>query len=161
MVDRQTYLDRKGERLVVQGFRHWLSGYEFGDVACWEQAWSLFTEELGAVNAGVLVSHLHDWVKAMREKPAEPIRCLTCQCRYLCREECLCVGMIAALQHGDEASAALCAGTLVGGKADEVIATARQFAVLLMDNGAHLLEVPPHVIVSIVSGERESSTLLN
>jgi hypothetical protein len=51
-VDRQTYLDRKGERLVVQGFRHWLSGYEFGDVACWEQAWSLFTNELGAVNAG-------------------------------------------------------------------------------------------------------------
>ena len=47
-MDRQTYLDRKGERLVVQGFRHWLSGYEFGDVACWEQAWSLFTDELGA-----------------------------------------------------------------------------------------------------------------
>ena len=160
-MDRQTYLDRKGERLVVQGFRHWLSGYEFGDVACWEQAWSLFTEELGAVNAGVLVSHLHDWVKAMREKSAEPIRCLTCQCRYLCREECLCVGMIAALQHGDEASAALCAGMLVGGKADEVIATARQFAALLMDNGARLLEVPPHVIVNIVSGERERSTLLN
>lgn len=160
-MDRQTYFDRKGERLVVQGFRHWLSGYEFGDVACWEQAWSLFTEELGAVNAGAMVSHLHDWVKAIREKSAEPIRCLTCQCRYLCREECLCVGMIAALQHGDEASAALCAGTLVGGKADEVIATARQFAALLMDNGARLLEVPPHVIVSIVSGEREKSTLLN
>ncbi len=160
-MDRQTYLDRKGERLVVQGFRHWLSGYEFGDAACWEQAWTLFTEELGAVNAGVLVSHLHDWVKAMREKSAEPIRCLTCQCRYLCREECLCVGMIAALQHGDEASAALCAGALVGGKADEVIATGRQFAALLMDNGARLLEVPPHVIVSIVSGEREPNTRLN
>ena len=86
-MDRQTYLDRKGERLVVQGFRHWLSGYEFGDVACWEQAWSLFTEELGAVNAGAMVSHLHDWVKAMREKSAEPIRCLTCQFRYLCRDE--------------------------------------------------------------------------
>ena len=47
-MDRETYLNRKGERLVVQGFRHWLSGYEFGDVACWEQAWSLFTAELGA-----------------------------------------------------------------------------------------------------------------
>jgi len=160
-MDRQTYLNRKGERLVVQGFRHWLSGYEFGDVACWEQAWSLFTDELGAANAGVLVSHLHYWVKAIREKAAEPVRCLTCQCRYLCREECLCVGMIAALQHGDEASAALCAGTLVGGKADEVIATARQFASLLIENGARLLKVPPHVIISIVSGERDSATLLN
>lgn len=160
-MDRQTYLDRKGERLVVQGFRHWLSGYEFGDTACWEQAWSLFTDELGAVNAGGLVSHLHYWVKAIREKAAEPVRCLTCQCRYLCREECLCVGMIAALQHGDEASAALCAGTLVGGRADEVIATARQFASLLIENGARLLEVPPHVIVSIVSGERDSTTSLN
>ncbi len=30
-MDRQTYLDRKGERLVVQGFRHWLSGYELGE----------------------------------------------------------------------------------------------------------------------------------
>jgi hypothetical protein len=160
-VDRQTYLDRKGERLVVQGFRHWLSGYEFGDTACWEQAWSLFTDELGAVNAGVLVSHLHYWVKAIREKAAEPVRCLTCQCRYLCREECLCVGMIAALQHGDEASAALCAGTLVGGRADEVIATARQFASLLIENGARLLEVPPHVMISIVSGERQRTTPLN
>jgi hypothetical protein len=68
--------------------------------------------------------------------------------------------MIAALQHGDEASAALCAGTLVGGKADEVIATARQFATFLMDNGARLLEVPPNVIVGIVSGKRENSTRL-
>jgi hypothetical protein len=160
-VDRQTYLDRKGERLVVQGFRHWLSGYEFGDVACWEQAWSLYTDELGAVNAGALVSHLHYWVKAIREKAAEPVRCLTCQCRYLCREECLCVGMIAALQHGDEATAALCAGALVGGGADEVIATARQFASLLIENGARLLEVPPHVIVSIVSGEMQRTTPLN
>ena len=160
-MDRQTYLDRKGERLVVQGFRHWLSGYEFGDVACWEQAWSLFTDELGAVNAGALVTHLHFWVKAIRERAAEPVHCLTCQCRYLCRDECLCVGMIAALQHGDEESAALCASALVGGKADEVIAAARQFASLLIDNGARLLEVPPHVIVSIVSGERGESTLLN
>ncbi len=31
-MDRLTYLDRKGERRVVQGFRHWLSGFEFGDV---------------------------------------------------------------------------------------------------------------------------------
>jgi len=69
------------------------------------------------------------------------------------------VGMIAALHHGDEASAALCAGTLVGGKADEVIATARQFAALLMDNGARLLEVPPHVIVSIISGDRNGAAL--
>lgn len=160
-MDRQTYLDRKGERLVVQGFRHWLSGYEFGDTACWEQAWSLFTDELGAVNAGALVTHLHFWVKAIREKASEPVRCLTCQCRYLCREECLCVGMIAALQHGDEASAALCAGALVGGRADEVIATARQFASLLIENGACLLEVPPHVIISIVSGERDKHSLLN
>lgn len=160
-MDRQTYLDRKGERLVVQGFRHWLSGYEFGDVACWEQAWSLYTDELGAVNAGVLVSHLHFWVKAIREKAAEPIRCLTCQCRYLCREECLCVGMIAALQHGDEASAARCAYALVGERADDVIPAARQFASLLTDNGARLLEVPPHVIVSIISGEREAAALLN
>ena len=45
--------------------------------------------------------------------------------------------------------------------ADEVIATARQFAALLMANGAKLLEVPPHVIVSIVSGERSGSTTLN
>ncbi len=160
-MDRQTYLDRKGERLVVQGFRHWLSGYEFGDVACWEQAWSLYTDELGALNAGTLVSHLHFWVNAIREIASEPVRCLTCQCRYLCREECLCVGMIAALQHGDEASAALCAGALVGGHNDEVIATARQFASLLIENDARLLEVPPHVIVSIVSGEREATTPLN
>ena len=47
----QTYLDRKGERLVVRGFRHWLSGYEFGDEACCKrQAGSLFTEKSGAVN---------------------------------------------------------------------------------------------------------------
>ena len=160
-MDRQSYLDRKGERLVVQGFRHWLSGYEFGDTACWEQAWNLFTEELGAINAGSLVSHLHFWVKAIREKASDPVRCLTCQCRYLCRDECLCVGMIAALQHGDEESAAMCAGALVGGKADEVVAAARLFASLLIENGARLLEVPPHVIVSIISGEREESALLN
>jgi hypothetical protein len=109
-----------------------------------------------------MVSHLHDWVKAIREKSTYPIRCLTCQCRYLCREECLCVGMTAAPQHGDEGKRGLvCGHSGGGGKADEVIATARQFAALLMANGARLLEVPPYVMVSIVSGERKSSTLLN
>jgi predicted Zn-ribbon and HTH transcriptional regulator len=160
-MDRQAYLDRKGERLVVQGFRHWLSGYEFGDVACWEQAWTLYTEETGAVNAGALVSQLHFWVKAIREQAGDSVRCLTCQCRYLCREECLCIGMIAALQHDDEATAAMCADALVGQTNSKVVTAARTFAKLLTENGARLLAVPPHVISDIVSGPREKATLLN
>lgn len=149
-MNRENYLNRKGERLVVQGLRHWLSGYEYGDVACWEQAWTLYTEELGAIGAGEVITRLHLFVQSLRANAAEPVQCLTCQCRFLCRSECICVALVSALQHGDVIAANLCASALVTSGADEVITKAEAFAHLLSAHGGRLLEVPLHVIKSII-----------
>jgi radical SAM protein with 4Fe4S-binding SPASM domain len=149
-MQKVAYLDRKGERLVVQGLRHWLSGYEYGDVACWEQAWSLYTEELGAIGAGEVITRLHLFVQSLRANAAEPVQCLTCQCRFLCRSECICVALIAALQHGDGETALLCASSLVSAQVKEVLIKASAYAESLNQHGGRLIAVPASVIAPII-----------
>ena len=48
---RQTPLDRGPEHLVGIGFRCWLAGYETGEIACWEQAWTAYAAALGPIDA--------------------------------------------------------------------------------------------------------------
>jgi hypothetical protein len=157
----EAYLQRRGERLVVQGLRHWLSGFEFRDTACWEQAWALYTEELGALGAGALITHLHLWLQKIRETATEPLNCLTCQCRFLCRSECLCLAMIAALQHNDGTTAEVCARALIGQETAPVLEAAGSFAACLAQHDARLLEIPLSVALSIIEGGRKPIRTLN
>ena len=58
---------REPERLVGLGFRAWLAGYQTGDISCWEEAWSLYSETLGPEQARPAVEDLASWVRAIRK----------------------------------------------------------------------------------------------
>ncbi len=125
-------LDGRG-RLVGDGFRCWLAGYQTGDIAPWEIAMSEYEDKLGADHARVAIGDLGFWCRAMWMCRARNIEVFPPPCRIFCRDECLAIGMIGALQYQRADLARRIASTLLGRShaPDAVIDMAALFAATL------------------------------
>ncbi|AXS42125.1 hypothetical protein [Breoghania sp. L-A4] len=144
------YLDRVPERLVVEGFRRWMAGYDTGDIQCWELAWNLYAKALGPKEARMAISELSCWVRAIRSAGNRSVCLFPYGCKRLCRDECMAVSMLAGVQHGDEHALKAAAFELVGEAGIlETIEAARTFGSVLDSIGQHLLAVPRPVIDDI------------
>lgn len=150
--NRACYLDRLPERLVVDGYRYWMAGYETGSIAPWELAWTLFAKELGATDGRAALSALTCWVRTCRTYSSEPRQTFPFQCQRLCKDECLAVSLIAALQHDDRPCAKFCLDRMV--TADGVKDTERS-AHCLADSlhglGQTLIPVPQTIVEDIAT----------
>lgn len=150
--NRTCLLDRLPERLVIDGYRYWMAGYETGSITPWELAWSLFAKELGPTDGRVALSALTCWVRTFRTWSHEPRRFFPFQCQRLCRDECLAVSLIAALQHNDTESARFCLDHLVDPSGrSETEKTADGLAGSLNDVGQTLMPVPFAIIEDIAA----------
>jgi len=145
-------LERRPERLVVLGYRHWLAGYDTGSIDPWEMAWTLFAGELGAADGRATLATVADWVRELRARSDGSPRFYPHSCRWLCRDECLALAAVSALQHGDPASATVSLAALGhGGTGCGAGAAAGSVADQLFHVGQVLMPVPPAVIEDIVS----------
>ncbi|QPC41307.1 hypothetical protein HW532_00235 [Kaustia mangrovi] len=148
-------LARQPERLVVTGFRCWMAGYEFGDIDCWEHAWRVFSNELGARDGRTAVTDLQFWVRAIRQSSQRPIRCFPACCRHVCRDECMALSAISAMQNDENGTAHMAAHYLTGAESHiaigHVIDASRDFAHTLAGIGQHLVAVTPEVVEDIAS----------
>lgn len=150
--NRTCYLDRLPERLVVDGYRYWMAGYETGSIAPWELAWSLFAKELGASDGRTALSALTCWVRTTRDWSTGPRQLFPFQCPRLCNDECLAVSLIAALQHNDRACARYCLGRLVTSDgAVDTEKSAHDLAHSLNALGQTLMPVPKTVVEDIAA----------
>lgn len=89
------------EKLVIEGFRHWLAGHVTNDLRHWEAAWNLYAVTLGPRQARPLTNRLARWVSTIHKCARCPIRHLPGGCRELCRDECFALAMVTAGQHAD------------------------------------------------------------
>lgn len=146
-----SYLERRPERLVVEGYRRWMAGYETGSIEPWELAWSYYTSEFGDVEGRRAVADLSSFVRALRGCAQCPLRIFPYGAKSLCREECLAVGLIAACQHNDLTLRGGCI-TALGGcpRSNEIGEAAGRYAATLMELGQALMPIPPEVIDDIV-----------
>ena len=121
------------ERLVGLGFRYWVSGYQSGDIGCWEQAWRIYSDVLGAPQARVAVSELSAWVRAVSAAARRDIEVdADGYGSRFCRDECLAVSMIAACQHNTCPAMRACAFALIESSLiDEVVHHAETFAITM------------------------------
>lgn len=140
-------LARRPERLLVEGYRAWLNGYETGSIDCWEIGWQVFVDELGSSQARRLYGEISYWVRETRGCAAQQLRCFPYGCQCLCRDECLLLALVAAVQNGNDESVARAVGHLAAEeKQDALLRAARCLAEALDDIHQRLLPVPPHVI---------------
>jgi hypothetical protein len=93
--------DRLPERLLLEGFRHWMAGYASGDLGHWEEAWNLYAGTLGPRDARLVVDRLARFVRIVRDWAICPIACFPGGCRHICRQECFALAMVASSQNKD------------------------------------------------------------
>lgn len=143
-------LENLPERLVLEGFRHWLAGYETGSIDPWELGWNLFARELGPRNGRDLFSAVSSWARECHAYAQHPLQTFPFNCSRICRDECLALASIAAHQHGDEKVADFCLTRMIQ---HDGVQYARRSASDLADtltaHGFRLMPVPFPVIASI------------
>lgn len=140
-------LDRRPERLVVLGMRGWLAGYETGDISCWEAVWNDHARELGPAAAKRIVSELAGWIRILHADGCRSIACYPRPCRFMCRDECLALRMIAGCQSGLRAIAEESALQLVETtRVDDFVVAAESYAMELAGAGLGLQPVPAEIV---------------
>jgi hypothetical protein len=145
------------EQLVGIGFRCWLAGYETGEIACWEQAWTAYADVLGNADAKRALGDLSCWVRAIRGWAQRPIKTYPPGCQGFCQDECIAISMIASCQHNVCPAMRACAFTLLGcPMIDEVVQGAESFAATLRSVSQVL---SPHSICSVAHVPAPQGTL--
>lgn len=137
------------ERLVGIGFRGWLAGYEYQDIACWEHVWNAYASTMGPQRAKRAVTELASWVREVRHTACRRIEIYPTGCAGFCRDECIAISVIAACQQNDCPALRACAFALIGSsEVDPMLAEAQAFADLLLETGQRL---PPSVICNVAA----------
>ena len=142
------------ERLVGLGFRYWLTGFRSGDISCWEKAWCVYSNVLGAAAARGAVTDISCWVRAINRHAQRELETAAVDCERFCRDECIAIEMISACQHNACPAMRACAFALLGcSLIDEVVEGAETFAATMrcadqvlpasFSHGSSLLAMPP------------------
>ncbi|ODN71885.1 hypothetical protein [Methylobrevis pamukkalensis] len=143
-------LSRKPERLLVEGYRAWLNGYETGSIDCWERGWTVYLAELGSADARRIYGEVSWWVRQTRAAAGRALTCFPYGCQCLCRDECLLVSFVAAVQNGDLEAQRRCVVHLAAdGRADMATAAARDLSAAFDGIHQRLFPVPADVIDDI------------
>lgn len=142
--------DRLPERLVLEGFRRWITGYASGDLRHWEEAWNLHAASLGPRDARLVVDRLARFVRTVRDWSVCPIACFPGGCRHLCRQECFALTMVAAAQNHDlDCLAAAMRHLLDPDGHEEAMLPALAYAEAMKEHDLLLMPVPKTVIEEI------------
>lgn len=148
----ENYLARTPERLVLEGYRHWIAGYDNNSVIPWELAWSLYERLLGAEQAKTALAELSNYIRIVGRCATCPLRSFPSGAHHLCREECLTLAMIAGAQHSDEAVVRKCLDAMTcPARCDAVAMAAGSFALTLRAMNQKLLPIPVNVVDDILS----------
>jgi hypothetical protein len=109
-----------------------MTGYQTGDIACWEEAWNVYEATLGPTRARVAVGELGGWVRKIQRVAGRDITTFPTGCRSFCRDECVAISMVAASQHKVCPALRACAFALIGSAViDDVMAETDSFALTL------------------------------
>ncbi|MEO1609744.1 MAG: hypothetical protein AAFR90_10470 [Pseudomonadota bacterium] len=132
-------LSHTPEELVGIGFRGWLAGYEYQDIAYWEIVWNTYAAVLGPKQAKGAVMDLSAWVRAVRQTARRPIRTLPSGCCGFCEDEHRAIAIIAACQHEHCPVLQVCARAFLGSPdIDAMLNEAFDFAGQLAEAGQYL-----------------------
>jgi hypothetical protein len=146
------YFDRVPEKLVLGGYRRWLAGYETGSVTPWEMGWALYTQHLGGAGGRRALGELSHFIRTLRHCAACPLASFPFGAHHVCRDECLALGLIAALQHDDADAASTCLSAMsCPARRLDIREAAASFADALAGLRQYLLPIPVHAIEDVLN----------
>lgn len=146
------YFERPAEKLVLEGYRHWTSGFETGSVIPWEMAWTIYTQELGLPRAKSAIAELSSFIRTLHFSAARHLKAFPYGSMHICRDECLLMGLISALQNGDHTSIESCLDELVtASRIEQVRQAAQDYAMTMADLDQVLLPIPHYALTQMLA----------
>ena len=160
--DCEAYLERPPEVLVLEGYRGWLAGFDSGSVVPWEMTLALYEELLGGASGRHVAAELSNFVRTLRRCAACPLRSFPIGSRYVCRDECLALGLVAGLQHDDEGAALACLSAMAcPALASGVAIAAASYADAMAAARHYLLPIPQGAIEDVLSRSRAATATVH
>lgn len=152
------YFERQAEKLVLEGYRHWTAGFETGSVIPWEMAWTIYTQELGLTNAKRAITELSHFIRTLHFNAACQLKAFPYGSMHICREECLLMGLISAMQNGDDTTRDACLDALItGSRVEQVKQAAQDYAQTMAELDQVLLPIPHYAVASILLPQSSSA----
>src|SRR5690606_23107284 len=152
------YFERLPEKLVLEGYRRWTAGFETGSIVPWEMGWGLDDGALGRWPAKQAAGELSHFIRVLRQCALCPLRSFPFDSHHICREECLILGLISALQNDDQRLLEFCINAIAcPRRCDDVTDAARGFAEMLAEFGQTLLPIPVQAIDSALTETNRST----
>lgn len=155
------YLARKPESLVVGGYRGLVACAMAGDSPVGQNAIkkleALHRRILGPAETRVVLDGLSAFIGTLGHCTTCPLRACSNSCQHLCRDECLILALVAALQHGDDQVGFSAASALTcPARHAEIIGVAGDYAMRMKIFGQVLLPVPEFALYEILAASHST-----
>lgn len=153
-------VSRPAEQLVVEGYRYWANGYVTRSIDPWEEAWKLFSSQLGSRDGSTALTSLSLFVRTLGACASCPLKTYPYGANLLCKTEYLVLGLISALQSNDKELTDMCLNNLsCPNRCSEITIAADTFAATLSGFDKKLLPIPIGVISEVLSSQDNTQTL--
>ncbi|MDX2307162.1 MAG: hypothetical protein NW216_02880 [Hyphomicrobium sp.] len=110
----RSVIHARAEIIVGSSFRHWLAGYQTGDVRHWQRAFTFAVDMLGTERAQIVCTDFSRWVRLLGERSRRDLEVLAPNAPRYGRDECVAMALIASYQHQACPALQACAMTLLG-----------------------------------------------
>jgi hypothetical protein len=154
--------DHKPERVVINGCRCAMAGYDHGDPSCWDQFWSDLVGDCGIEAACEISGSLQNFVRTMRAHCQRPLNFFPRSCRWACADECLALSLLSSCQNDDDSVRTYCLEALqvdaAAGRPD-LLKASEMLVQRLNTSELTLMRVPLSVIASVMDRSLASCPL--
>ena len=143
------------ERLVLEGYRHWVAGMAISQRPDLARIECLYSDHLPSNQVQPALSALMGFINALGICSTCPLKTFQVGSGHLCKDEAMVLALIAALQHGDEEAAELSLVSLsCKNRCTEVAVAASELAVILKNANYVLLPISIAVMENILAISR-------
>lgn len=143
------------ERLVLEGYRHWVAGLAISQRPDLASIQSLFSDHLPSAQVRPALTALMGFINALGICSTCPLKTFQVGSGHLCKDEAMVLALIAALQHGDEEAAELSLVSLsCKNRCAEVAVAAGELAFILKSANHILLPISISVMENILAISR-------
>lgn len=158
----EKWLSRTPEALVVNGYREWMHGVVRSDKTHWKQAHNLHIHQLGIERGRAASIALVQLIDTLGKCASCPLRFYPSGSEHLCRDECLYLGMISSVQHGDDDAQKVSVETLACPlKGLRLLAAAANYATHLKSAGIVVTPIPADRLTTTFSVSAKTTTIRN
>jgi hypothetical protein len=139
------------ERLVLEGYRHWVVGFATAQRPDLASMNSLYSDYLPAPLVHPALTALTDFINALGICSTCPLKTFQVGSSHLCRDEAMVLALVAGLQHGDDDAVDLSLTSLsCKDRCTEVALAAEDLAQILKHADHILLPIPVAAIRNIL-----------